>query len=355
MAVLKAFNKRTRKWEPVSGPAVELSDAPGAQAYNSTTQSLATGTETPLTLNTEDFDTDAYHSGTTNTSRMTIPAGRSWYYHVTAQTFSPAAAGSKSLKLSKNGTAVKHSGDATASIGEVLTIDWTGYLAAGDHIELLGWHNCTGSQAFGHASERQWQTTLTLTAQVAGTPGPRGYPGPRQGPSRVTSLPASPVNGEEVAYVADGSIGALWHLRWNGTYWEALGGSPLRVEGVGGRDNSTRETTTSTTATTLTTAGPSITVPLAGIYDIWGSAGAYGVNQGAASIFLWLSADGSQAWNRGDATGYAAADHYDELSARRQRTLAANEAVQMKYATSNVSYAVGFWNRNLYVMPVRIG
>src|SRR4051812_22380129 len=51
-------------------------------------------------------------------------------------------------------------------------------------------------------------------------------------PARVTSLPVSPVDGQEVYYVADATNGVLWHLRYNAASasaykWEFVGGSPL--------------------------------------------------------------------------------------------------------------------------------
>jgi hypothetical protein len=56
----------------------------GASIYNSTTQSIANSTYTILNFDSEAFDSDAFHSTATNTSRLTIPAGKSGKYQVTA-------------------------------------------------------------------------------------------------------------------------------------------------------------------------------------------------------------------------------------------------------------------------------
>jgi hypothetical protein len=57
-----------------------------------------------------------------------------------------------------------------------------------------------------------------------------------------TSLPGSPVNGQEFYYVADATNGVVWHLRYNSASassykWEYLGGAPLKVERVAGLSN----------------------------------------------------------------------------------------------------------------------
>ncbi|HVX58850.1 MAG TPA: VCBS repeat-containing protein, partial [Candidatus Saccharimonadales bacterium] len=82
----------------------------------------------------------------------------------------------------------------------------------------------------------------------------------------ATSLPGSPVDGQEVYYIADNTNEIVWHLRYNAskTNWEYLGGSPLTIY------VSTSESTSTSSGSSgyvdLTTVGPSITLPLAGTY-----------------------------------------------------------------------------------------
>ena len=45
----------------------------GARVWNSTTQNISTATATAITWNSESYDTNSYHSTSTNTSRLTIP------------------------------------------------------------------------------------------------------------------------------------------------------------------------------------------------------------------------------------------------------------------------------------------
>lgn len=98
-------------------------------------------------------------------------------------------------------------------------------------------------------------------------------------PQYVTTLPSAPVNGQEVYYAADATNGVIWHLRYRGTSsssykWEYVGGSRLTatVEGA-----STRASTAF--GDLADSANPSITLPLAGDYEV--SFGAF--VRGAAS------------------------------------------------------------------------
>lgn len=64
------------------------------------------------------------------------------------------------------------------------------------------------------------------------------------GVSRVTSLPSSPFDGQEVDFVADSANGVIWRLCYraaaSGAYkWEFVGGSSLFATGVGGSVNTT--------------------------------------------------------------------------------------------------------------------
>lgn len=55
----------------------------GASVYGSANQSIANSTNTTVTWNTEAFDTNSYHSTSTNTERFTIPSAKTGYYQLT--------------------------------------------------------------------------------------------------------------------------------------------------------------------------------------------------------------------------------------------------------------------------------
>lgn len=82
-------------------------------------------------------------------------------------------------------------------------------------------------------------------------------------PAFVTSLPASPVDGQEVYYLADATTGVVWHLRYraasSSSYkWEFVGGPPLHSANFSGAHNSSQNY--------YIDSGISLTVPLAGEY-----------------------------------------------------------------------------------------
>jgi hypothetical protein len=61
-------------WVAIGGGG--SSAASGCSLSMSTTQIISGSTYTAITFNTEEFDSDAYHSTSSNTSRITIPTGR---------------------------------------------------------------------------------------------------------------------------------------------------------------------------------------------------------------------------------------------------------------------------------------
>lgn len=81
----------------------------GASAYNSGAQSIPNATETPLTLDTEEFDTDGIHSTSSNQSRFVVPTGGAGYW--AGHAYVPwAGSGSGSYRYlwwRKNGTRIR--------------------------------------------------------------------------------------------------------------------------------------------------------------------------------------------------------------------------------------------------------
>ena len=89
------------KWATASSSFV------GCSLFQSGNQSVSTGAYTAITFDSESFDTDAFHSTSSNTSRITIPAGRAGKYLFTRQINWAGAIGSGSyvaFKLYLNGT-----------------------------------------------------------------------------------------------------------------------------------------------------------------------------------------------------------------------------------------------------------
>ena len=135
------------KWAAAAGG----STAKGVSVWNSSTiTGIANATWTAVTFNSEEFDTDAFHSTSTNTSRLTIPAGLGGTYSVKAQvSFGLSATGFRQVRIYKNGTLYKASGEFIPSssiyVAPTMSTDMT--LVAGDYIELYVYQSSGISQS----------------------------------------------------------------------------------------------------------------------------------------------------------------------------------------------------------------
>lgn len=77
----------------------------GVSVYKSANQSIDPSADVVVTWNTEDFDTDSFHSNTTNTGRFTIPSGKGGKYLLTGTLNWEAGAGTyREVKIYKNGS-----------------------------------------------------------------------------------------------------------------------------------------------------------------------------------------------------------------------------------------------------------
>lgn len=129
-------------------PAAGTPTFAGASVYNSALQTIANNTYTALTFNTEQFDTNAFHSTATNTSRFTIPTGYSGKYLINGQVLADNnATGTRSFYFYKNGAGYLYTTNVQGStIEPSLTASWVADLAVGDYVELFYWQNSGASR-----------------------------------------------------------------------------------------------------------------------------------------------------------------------------------------------------------------
>lgn len=164
------------------------------------------------------------------------------------------------------------------------------------------------------------------------------------GPQRVLALPTSPVDGQEVYYVADSTNGVLWHLRYNAASasaykWEFVGGAELF--GVGSGANQT-----------LTTAGVntncSVAIPLAGTYDVRGVAQFAG---GTSDYVMTLNGAGLSLASFGYFAVSSGGNLYQQAAERATMT-AGTLAMAVQ---SSVAGGIVTAFRRLWAKPVRVG
>lgn len=119
----------------------------GCSVTKSANQTISNNTSTLLTWDTEQFDTDGFHSTTTNTSRITIPSGKNGKYNITFSVRWVAnTTGRRRIVIRKNGVdafngfEAGQSIDATSNTGS-LVMD----LVATDYIELYALQTSGGN------------------------------------------------------------------------------------------------------------------------------------------------------------------------------------------------------------------
>ena len=120
----------------------------GCRTYLTTNVSTSNNTYTAVNFNAETYDTDGYHSTTTNTSRITIPSGKAGYYYITGQTqFASNSTSFRIAQLRKNGTGVTQGSriNATSGNGTSVMAEDVLNLAVGDYIELFILQNSGGT------------------------------------------------------------------------------------------------------------------------------------------------------------------------------------------------------------------
>ena len=108
--------------------------------------SVSNNTATILLFDSEEFDTDTFHSTASNTGRITIPSGKAGkYLFVGYGNFAyQANDGVKALKLFKNGSAVRHLGShLTTGMGIEIQFGGAAIIdaAVADYFELSIYQN----------------------------------------------------------------------------------------------------------------------------------------------------------------------------------------------------------------------
>lgn len=170
-------------------------------------------------------------------------------------------------------------------------------------------------------------------------------------PTLVSSLPVSPVDGQEIYYLVDSTNGVVWHLRYRAasasTYkWEFVGGTDLFSQVA------TLETTASTTYVALTTPGPAVALPLAGDYNI--TLGMTARVAGDSVMRMSYDIGGTGAVDadalevRSDSTA-----RYSASMREAKKTGLSAVTLTAKYASSGGT--ASFYFRSMRARPVRVG
>jgi hypothetical protein len=152
-ASLSTGTTRTATMPDKDGTMAMTADIPvfaGARAYHNAAQSIASGGPgTVLALNSERYDTDGFHDTVTNSSRLTVPAGKDGKYRITGTVqFAANATGERRLEILLNGATVIGRVSSAAVSGTaptVLTVTCDYGFVAGDYVELRAFQDSGGA------------------------------------------------------------------------------------------------------------------------------------------------------------------------------------------------------------------
>jgi hypothetical protein len=110
-------------------------------------QNISNTTLTAITFANESFDTDNFHSTSTNTSRITIPTGKTGYYQINGSVrWDTNTTGSRSAYIYKNGNAIAANSCTPSAVNPSQNVNIIAYLVAGDYIELSVYQNSTATR-----------------------------------------------------------------------------------------------------------------------------------------------------------------------------------------------------------------
>lgn len=173
----------------------------------------------------------------------------------------------------------------------------------------------------------------------------------------VTALPGSPADGQECYFQSSAMAtdGVAWHLRYRSASasaykWEFLGGAALLTGSVNAR------TVTSTTYVAIPTDPCTLTIPLAGDYDITIQAAAYQSTTHLSNQFLSYSVGATAAADLWALNIGVTAHKSAGGVTNRHLGVAASASIAEKGRIENAgSGQLSVNNRRLFAIPVRVG
>ncbi len=116
----------------------------GCKATQASAWSIANGTNNVFAFPNEEFDTDGFHSTTTNNGRITIPTGKGGYYMFTFTIGQETTAGQIEFYFRKNGSTLsRFDSDDAISYSHNFTIFLN--VAAGDYFDISVYNNTGGN------------------------------------------------------------------------------------------------------------------------------------------------------------------------------------------------------------------
>jgi hypothetical protein len=147
------------KWAAAAGGSTYAGVSVG---NTSGSVSIANGTYTAVNWATEDFDTDGYHSTSSNTSRITIPTGKAGKYQVGGfLLWDPNTSGMRVISIYKNGTEWKYTSMPSSNQYPITEITTVMNLAVADYIQVYVWQDSGSARdIFPYSTQAQFYASF---------------------------------------------------------------------------------------------------------------------------------------------------------------------------------------------------
>lgn len=173
----------------------------------------------------------------------------------------------------------------------------------------------------------------------------------------VTALPAGPVDGQEVSFIADALQGIVWRLKYRAAdpspyKWQFVGGAPLQKFAATGESVAN----TSNEWVDLTAAGAvPIALPLAGDYLLEAGASVNPASNAQVNFAVWSGVNGSGGAAVTVSTAFIGTGPYGAVLTNTQRVGALPAAGTIRLRGSTNGATVTYLSTWQVVTPVRVG
>src|SRR5215471_21599594 len=203
---LASPNPATTDWVPLGNTGSVPTTQPSVRVYRSTAQSINAGTWTPISFDTVRYDVGpSPHWAAGSPTRLTCQVAGTYMVWGTVQ-WGTGSGSQRTASIVLNGTVYLSQGGVRgvtlsggAGDNPISNTPVIVRLNVGDYVELQAWHNNSAalSTSASDGATAQQQTEFAM-ALLGGQQGPPGFASP---PTYATTLPASPVDGQEAILV----------------------------------------------------------------------------------------------------------------------------------------------------------
>jgi len=268
---LASPNPATTDWVPLGNTGSVPTTQPSVRVTRAAALSIPNATWTAVPWDTLRWDkgpSPQWSAG--SPTRLTCQVAGTYLIWTNVQFNQGAGGVNRIATISLNGfatTLISGGGTSALSVGASgfpqVNISTFQYLNVGDYVESNMYHDAGGALAANVGSGSNQQAMEFGMALLGGQQGPPGFASP---PTYATTLPASPVDGQE-AILVDSVTNPwyAWRLRYNAGStspykWEYVGGTPWMGAAYGGTWQQFSGNST------FVGASPNFTTPRAGDY-----------------------------------------------------------------------------------------